>query len=169
MSRNTIIAIVAAALTIGGLFVCCVGIGGSWLWFRNQQAVPNLAKNEKADQKQAPKAPMGDMTFVAWNAQRPENPTSVRGKVLLTNYWNYAYKNCDATHYSFNFTDPTNFGRFQSIWAEKDSSDSKKLFEICKDGKPHLMTLKVSWVGPDGAPTKSGNQGVLVVGIDSDR
>jgi hypothetical protein len=102
------------------------------------------------------------MTLAAFKAQRPAVATKVRCRCRLGNLYNFAYRDCQESHYSLNLD-----GEY--AWVPRGSDAGKRVYEILKDGEWHTMTLLLRYAGPHGEPVKADERGVAVEGIASER
>ena len=108
----------------------------------------------------------GDMNMKEFKLQNPTGVVTVRARVSLSNYWNYQYLSSGETHHGLNLSDPT---YKIHAWVSKNSAEGNRIYNLCKDGSEHWMTLKVHRVGPDGTATPSGHEGTAVLEILDDK
>ncbi len=108
----------------------------------------------------------GEMTWNDFMARRPKQPTTMRVSIQVANQWDFAFRNTQATYYSFHIGG----GGFPNelAWAKKDSAEGKKLHGLCDDGVIHDVTIKVAFAGPDGKPTAPDDRSIVISGVVSD-
>jgi hypothetical protein len=135
-------------------------------WRRVNPGKPGPVAAQKGDPASKPTENKGEMTLRAFLAQRPENGAIVRVDVQIGDYWNFAYRTCNETHYSLKLRDDRTI---EHAWVRKGSPEGKRIYSICKDGNPHAMTLKIALIGPDGDPTPPGADGIAIIQIVNER
>jgi hypothetical protein len=112
--------------------------------------------------------PIGDMTVTAFLVKRPPGSKKIRARARLSRYYNYRYRGAQETHYSILLASPNNT-EFINAWVAKKSPAGERLFEILDDGHTRVMTLELSWIGPDGQPTPANdNEGIAILSIVKD-
>jgi hypothetical protein len=102
------------------------------------------------------------MTLAAYLAERPSRPATVMVDANMGNYFNYAYQDAAATHYSLTVEGPYPF-KHGHAWVRKDTRIGRRLLEVLKDGTTHPVLVEVDLRGPSGAPTPPGQEELAVV------
>jgi hypothetical protein len=139
-----------AMILAGGL------LGGLWVVgsrFRGAGATP----------------PNTDLTFPAFITQWPKDGARVYVGCTLDDRRSFvgAYEKCKETHLSLYVSQN---GQSERAYVPKDSPAGKRIYEICKDGRWHPLTLRLKHAGPDGKPTEPGwdKDGIAVLEIISE-
>jgi hypothetical protein len=110
--------------------------------------------------------PPGDMTLKQYVIQKPDGPTAVQVECEAATYYNYAYRGCAATHYSFMISSGRPDYKHAYVYAAKESEEGQRLFALLKDGSKRAMTLRVQRVGPLKQPLPAEHeQCFALVGI----
>ncbi len=143
---------VLCVVALGTAFVCA---GCLFFGKKVGEAVDKAEEERKQDEAYVA-AGKADMTASQFNKVRPTEAKVLRARIDLSNYWNYGYRGHENTHYSFRLDG------FSHAWVGKDTPEGKRLHDLCKDGKEHWVTILVHRVGPDGAPTRPGDDGALI-------
>jgi hypothetical protein len=94
-------------------------------------------------------SPPGDMTIKEFVLQKPAGAVALESSCQLATYYNYAFQNSAATHYSFCLTDRSErIGIY--VYAPKNSDYGQRLYEKLKDGSRVSVTVRVQRAGPSG-------------------
>jgi hypothetical protein len=125
------------------MMACCCQIPG------RQGALPQPNVPVQAVQ---PALPPGDMTLKAFILQKPDGPTAVQVDCELSTYYNWAFRACAATHYSFKLESRSPVYSLAFAYAEKESNHGQVLYEALKNGNKQKHTLQIQRIGPDGIP-----------------
>jgi hypothetical protein len=109
------------------------------------------------------------MTLAAFVIQRPKDGAKVRVRCqMATHSGQGVFSNRHGTHYGVHLFDRA---VMESASVEKTSAIGKRVWEICKDGEFHWMTLRLQHIGPDGKPTSPGGltDGIAITEIVSEK
>jgi uncharacterized Zn finger protein (UPF0148 family) len=108
--------------------------------------------------------PPGDMPLKAFYLQKPAGPTAVQVDCELDTYYNYAFRHCEETHFSFELIDFSLPYGSAHVYAPKTSEHGRRLYELLKDGSKRRLTLRIQRVGPDGEalPAKDDRDFALI-------
>jgi hypothetical protein len=113
--------------------------------------------------KALPTAPSDDMPLKTYRALMPREPKTFTLECEISDYYNWGYRDARPTHYSVRMISRRPGGFFELLhgYAAKDSPLGRRLFEVLKDGKRHVLTVRVQYTD-----RSEGNSGtVAVVGL----
>lgn len=142
-------------LFVGGGLVCA---GMLWVGKKTGEAVQEQVQNIEQDLAyvQSKKA---DMTVKQFKANKPTTQTVIRAKASISSIWSGAFRAAETTHYSF----AINGSSSSLLWVYADKSGiGKKLYEVCKDGKEHWVTVRVHRIGPNGDSVGNDDSALIV-------
>ncbi len=100
-------------------------------------------KNTKDGMKIDWEAAVGynEMSWNAFKASRPTKPVTMRAVAILDDYYIFAFRNAERTHYSIRFPLEGVNG-----YVRKDSRLGKRLFDTLKDGEEHNLVLSIHFL-----------------------
>lgn len=137
---------VGGFLFVGGIVVC-----GGLMW-AGRKAVDDMA-NQNTDSDKI------ELQVDQFVLQAPVDPVTIIAKVRLDDYYNFDYRDANL-YYSFRARGSR---EVLHAWAIRSSAAGKSLYEVCKDAKEHLVTIKIHRIAPDGTPTARGREGTQVI------
>jgi hypothetical protein len=160
-----------AIVVIGAVLVGAVMLAGKGKNGRSDPVEP-ISKLEQEYQNAIQdetfvKDKKADMTVVQFDTAKPDVPKTIRANIEANHSWDYGYAGTEETHYSFRLTG--GIGGVEHVWMHKDTPGAKSLHEMCKDGKKHWVTIRAHRIGPDGTPTSSGSDGILILDVIADK
>ena len=80
----------------------------------------------------------------AWlHSKMPTKPVVITTDATLCDYYNFGYAGAKATHYSIRLDGRGN--DYGTGYVPRKSADGKALFNVLKDGRPHQVTVAVSY------------------------
>jgi hypothetical protein len=88
-----------------------------------------------------PKNEMPLATFIATSEETPMKYVLV---LELSSYFNYEFRNAKKTHYAITLTEPGNARAKATGYIKRDGAGAAELFELVKDGDPHIGTVVIA-------------------------
>jgi hypothetical protein len=147
-----------AAIVGGILFSCCIVA----------IVVTHSSQNARlvSEQNARLSLPPGDMTLKEFILQKPDGPVAVQVDCELTTYYNYAFRQCAQTHYSFRVQSRSPTFADAHVYAPKNSEYGRSLYELLKAGNKRRFTLRIQRLGPYGESLPARDDGCFaLVGV----
>ncbi|MCZ6688005.1 MAG: hypothetical protein O7H41_00170 [Planctomycetota bacterium] len=99
-----------------------------------------------------------DLTPAMAKAQRIEEPTPIRARAQLSDYYNYYYLGRNSSYYSIHLMSARIFFDYPQGYVPRETDLGRKLWVLLQDGNVHELILKVQYTDRD----RTGEQWTIV-------
>lgn len=87
----------------------------------------------------------GPIPLKTYKATMPKGPTLFRVYGAISDYYNYAFRDARATHYSIAVTEGDGTGEQVSAYLPKSAATAPAAFALLKDGRSHAMMVELDY------------------------